>query len=56
MDMDNAVKVLEEMKQKLMLLRDVSGQFGDAVLARDYARQVRALETALEELENWRLT
>lgn len=47
MDMDNAVKILEEMKQKLMLLRDASGQFGESALSRDYGRQVKALEIVL---------
>lgn len=47
MDMDKAVKVLEDMKQKLMLLRDVSEQFGEPKMARDYGQQVEALEIAL---------
>lgn len=51
MDMDKAVKVLEEMKQKLMTLRDVSAQFGEPALARDYGRQVEALETVLEAVK-----
>lgn len=51
MDMDKAVKVLEEMKQKLMTLRDISAQFGEPALARDYGRQVEAMETVLGALE-----
>lgn len=47
MDMDKAVKVLEEMKQKLMLLRDVSDQFGESALSMDYGRQVKALDIVL---------
>ena len=51
MDTAKAVKVLEEMKQKLMTLRDVSAQFGEPALARDYARQVEALGTVLGALK-----
>lgn len=47
MDKKDAVKILEEMKQKLMLLRDVSDQFGESALARDYGRQAKALDIVL---------
>lgn len=51
MDMDKAVKVLDDMKQKLMLLRDVSEQFGEPKMARDYGKQVEALDTVLNQLK-----
>ena len=51
MDMAKAVKALEEMKQKLMTLRDVSAQFGEPALARDYGRQVEALSVVLEAVK-----
>lgn len=51
MDMDKAVKILEDMKQKLMLMRDASEQFGEPKMARDYGKQVEALETVLEAVK-----
>lgn len=51
MDMDKAVKVLEDMKQKLMLMRDASEQFGEPKMARDYGKQVEALDTVLNKLK-----
>lgn len=52
MDMAKAVNVLEEMKQKLITLRDVSAQFGEPALAKDYGRQVEAIETVLWEIRS----
>lgn len=51
MDMDKALKVLEDMKQKLMLMRDASEQFGEPKMARDYGKQVEALEVVLEAVK-----
>ena len=51
MDIVKAVKVVEDMLQKQMLLRDVSEQYGEPVMARDYGRQAEALRTLLEEVK-----
>ena len=51
MDINSSIKVLEDMKQKLMLMRDASEQFGEPKMARDYGNQVEALEVVLEAVK-----
>lgn len=51
MNIKSSIKVLEDMKQKLMLMRDASEQFGEPKMARDYGKQVEALEIVLEAVK-----
>ena len=51
MDTVKAKAVLVDMRHKYRMMRDTSRNFGEKTIAREYSRQVDALDTAIAALE-----